>query len=456
MPTSPTPDRPADQLRDRVAALLAHHVDVLAARWDAYAPDPAAYSLRLHAGELTADEETPFVRELLDSILAFEAERPALAVARQLLGTTVAEGAPCPSLETHNWGCGCPTDEAPAAKRVEAEHVLYDALTKGTRHAQVRQHIIDEYRAAVIAEHAPTAPPAPVDRAAEVWVVWAEDESTLGHYTDEVTAKLAAIEYHQETETPDLTFVYGWNAHGGRLGLLADGSDTGLRVRRDKVHGKQPAPADRAAEATYPYPDGDTTVLGPELFALADRSAIAWEGEWYLKCVPADSALRAECDVIEADYRDQHDDVAVGARAAVMRIRARADDAAAGVQPPTTSEADTVLAAAIPEWEAVYEPGNVSDYLIAYANSEAAAKGAAIAWVLSQSDKTAARLEWEPQTWNDRHDAWFDLIERHDDGTETGVGVTVRHRLHPYTSADFTPEDTEQPAAPAVPEEPQP
>jgi hypothetical protein len=85
--------------------------------------------------------------------------------------------------------------------------------------------------------------------------------------------------------------------------------DTGLR--------------DRASEAAYPCPDGDTTVLGPELFALADRSAIAWEGEWYQKCTPADRTLRAECDAIEADYHGQHDDVAVGARAAVMRIRAR-------------------------------------------------------------------------------------------------------------------------------------
>ncbi|MFD6656865.1 hypothetical protein ACFWEB_17195 [Streptomyces parvus] len=116
----------------------------------------------------------------------------ALAVARQLLGTTscgcphpvdehsvygCAEdcacewmppktGAVCPSPETHNWGCGCPTDEAPTAKRVEAEHVLYDALTKGTPLAQVRQHIIDAYRAAVIAEHTHAAPPAPADRAA--------------------------------------------------------------------------------------------------------------------------------------------------------------------------------------------------------------------------------------------------------------------------------------------------
>ncbi|MEU0992286.1 hypothetical protein [Streptomyces sp. NPDC005953] len=116
-----------------------------------------------------------------------------------------------------------------------------------------------------------------------------------------------------------------------------------------------------------------------------------------------------------------------------------------------TSVADTVLARAIPDWEAVYEPGNVSDYLIGYANSEAAAKGAAIAWVLSQSDKTADRLEWEPQNWSDRHDAWFDLFERHDDGAETGVGVTVRRRLRPYTAADFAPEDDEQPSAPPAP-----
>ncbi|MCX4605438.1 hypothetical protein OG402_33775 [Streptomyces anulatus] len=131
-----------------------------------------------------------------------------------------------------------------------------------------------------------------------------------------------------------------------------------------------------------------------------------------------------------------------------------AGEAAAGVQQTTTSEADTVLAAALPSWEAVYEPGNVSDYLIGYANTEAAAKGAATAWVLSQTDKTADRLEWDPQNWNDRHDAWFDLVERHDDGVDTGVGVTVRHRLRPYTAADFAPEADGEPAAPAAPEEP--
>lgn len=165
------PDTTPTTTRNGLAALLAHHADVLAARWYAVAPGPgawevaAALALRDHASDLTAEEETPFVREFLDSVLAFEAEQQA----GQVLGAT---------------------DQQPAT--------------------------------------------------------------------------------------------------------------------------------------AYPYPDGDTTVLGPELFALADRSAIAWEGDWYRKCVPADGALRAVCDAIEADYRGQRGDVAVGALAAVMRIRARA------------------------------------------------------------------------------------------------------------------------------------
>lgn len=72
------PAAPSDRVtltRDHLAALLAHHADVIASRWDAYAPDPAAYALRRHADELTADEETTAVRELLDSIMSFTAEQ---------------------------------------------------------------------------------------------------------------------------------------------------------------------------------------------------------------------------------------------------------------------------------------------------------------------------------------------------------------------------------------------
>jgi hypothetical protein len=34
-------------------------------------------------------------------------------------------------------------------------------------------------------------------------------------------------------------------------------------------------------EPTYPYQDGDTTVLGPEIFASSDGSVICWRGENY-------------------------------------------------------------------------------------------------------------------------------------------------------------------------------
>ncbi len=88
--------------RDQLAALLAHHADVIAARWDAVAPGAgawevaAAYSLRGHAAELTADEETSAVRELLDSIMSFNAEhQPA---DRDLRGRTIQALDECLSL----------------------------------------------------------------------------------------------------------------------------------------------------------------------------------------------------------------------------------------------------------------------------------------------------------------------------------------------------------------------
>lgn len=88
----------------------------------------------------------------------------------------------------------------------------------------------------------------------------------------------------------------------------------------------------------------------------------------------------------------------------------------------------------LPAWEAVYEPGNVSDYLIGYMNDQDAATGAAEAWMRSQSEVTG-RLEWVP--WGDAtpmpegYDRWFELVQRHDDGIDTGPGITVRRRRTP-------------------------
>ena len=73
------------------------------------------------------------------------------------------------------------------------------------------------------------------------------------------------------------------------------------------------------------------------------------------------------------------------------------------VDAPRDKGLDTVL----PAWEAMYEPGNVSDYLIAYANSEAAVKGAAEAWLRSQKEEPG-RLEWLPQNPLDGYDTGRD------------------------------------------------
>jgi hypothetical protein len=95
--------------------------------------------------------------------------------------------------------------------------------------------------------------------------------------------------------------------------------------------------------------------------------------------------------------------------------------------------ADPGLDLVLPAWEAMYEPGNVSDYLIGYANSEAAAKGAAEAWLRSEKDEPG-RLEWLPQNPVDGYDTEFELVEHHDDGIDTGPGITVRHRTQRPTT----------------------
>jgi len=114
-------------------------------------------------------------------------------------------------------------------------------------------------------------------------------------------------------------------------------------------------------------------------------------------------------------------------------------DAAVLPEPaPTTNHADV-----LPAWEALYEPGNVSTYLIGYANDQDAATGMAEAWMRSQAEVTG-RLEWvdDKQMATGRYDRWFELIERHDDGVDTGPGIIVRRRM-----AD-EPDNTQTQAAP--------
>lgn len=94
---------------------------------------------------------------------------------------------------------------------------------------------------------------------------------------------------------------------------------------------------------------------------------------------------------------------------------------------PVDAPRDPGLDSVLPAWEAMYEPGNVSDYLIGYANDECAAKAAAEAWLRSQKDEVGS-LEWVPQNPLDGYDTEFELNERHDDGIDTGPGITVRRR----------------------------
>jgi hypothetical protein len=41
--------------------------------------------------------------------------------------------------------------------------------------------------------------------------------------------------------------------------------------------------AARKTDVSYPYQDGDITVLGPEVFASTDGDAISWRGENYTR-----------------------------------------------------------------------------------------------------------------------------------------------------------------------------
>jgi hypothetical protein len=59
-----------------------------------------------------------------------------------------------------------------------------------------------------------------------------------------------------------------------------------------------------------------------------------------------------------------------------------------------------VLADHLPAWEVMYEPGNVSDYLIGYTDCETAAKGAAEAWYRSVTDWPGSTLAWHEQPIN--------------------------------------------------------
>lgn len=167
-----------------------------------------------------------------------------------------------------------------------------------------------------------------------------------------------------------------------------------------------------------------TPLSNQQLDEIETRANVATDGPWTESGIgdygwgvgsPAEH-------IVEADDSEQ------GRSNAAFIAHARTDvpllvDEVRRLQTENANAVDRLL----PAWEAMYEPGNVSDYLIGYTNSEAAAKGAAEAWMRSEAEVTG-RLEWVEQNPLDGYDREFELVERHTDGVDTGPGITVRHR----------------------------
>jgi hypothetical protein len=180
------------------------------------------------------------------------------------------------------------------------------------------------------------------------------------------------------------------------------------------------------------------TSAGP--LPLADQTALRDR-------IAADAVQRA-LGVLRV-WRDERETGPEAARLLYEVGAALTDETAAVLPAPTDRAADL-----LPAWEAVYEPGNVSTYLIGYANDQDAATGMAEAWLRSQAEVTG-RLEWvdDEQMATGRYDRWFELIERHDDGVDTGPGIVVRRRLADEQSPAETqpPTDDAQAAAALAP-----
>ncbi|WP_435597100.1 hypothetical protein [Streptomyces anulatus] len=260
MPTTPTPaDRPADQPR-AVLRLL---------------EDAQSYLSVLHGAVGRHDHIG--VNLACDGCALRDRITPALAVARQLLGTSVGggvaltpQGHPGVDLFAALQHAGLDVDEANARMYAYARMVL-------------RQ------------EKATAAPPTPL---AEVWTVWREDEPVYAHYTTEADARQGTIDCWQEDEPscPD----YSWRQDGPRLELVVGGERGGVYASRHRVYGAPPAPADRAA-----LTEAEQTMLN---YALNQAQLRIWSGH--------------------GSHTEEE-------QAALVSLR-RLADAAAGVQPPTS------------------------------------------------------------------------------------------------------------------------
>ncbi|MFE3139725.1 hypothetical protein [Streptomyces scopuliridis] len=153
-----------------------------------------------------------------------------------------------------------------------------------------------------------------------------------------------------------------------------------------------------------------------------------WQAAARKAKVPADrGAIRAYMAVADEEQQGHAAatkywfDAADERREEIARLRAELEQARA-----------TTAHDLLPTWEAMYEPGNVSDYLIGYANGEDTAKGAAEAWLRSEME-APGRLEWvaEPPPCSGEYDQRFELSRHDPELGECATGINVRHRSAP-------------------------
>ncbi|MFH8867114.1 hypothetical protein [Streptomyces griseus] len=143
---------------------------------------------------------------------------PALAVARQLLGTSTDE-------DGRRCVCGDPIEW------------MSHPDESGWIHSPGSDTRCLDARPAA-------APPAPAAATlAEVWTVWREDKPIHGHFATVDAARQGTIDCWQDDEPvcPD----YSWRPDGPRLELVVGGEGGGVYASRHRVYGAPPAPADR-------------------------------------------------------------------------------------------------------------------------------------------------------------------------------------------------------------------
>ncbi|WP_069743059.1 hypothetical protein [Streptomyces sp. EN23] len=449
--TAPTPaDRPADQLRavidvlgDAQSYLSALHGHV--ARHDNLGADFTCGGCDLHAR------------------LA-----PALAVARQLLGTTVTAECGCdpaPHREddgTYSHWAGCPVADEQQAADLTAEEARDLAADLNTELYQARDALAFVGECCDIADRAqrpvttgdvrewlkgapcgrqllgttegeggPSPAAAPL---AEVWTVWREDEPVYAHYTTEDDARQGTIDCWQEDEPscPD----YSWRKDGPRLELVVGGEFGGVYASRHRVYGAPPAPVDRAAllraaadtVEALPVPDTSPGRALGATWALDQIRRLAGDAAVGVLDAPTDrAAILTEAERTMLNYALNQAQLRIWAghgshteeeQAALVSLRRLAGGAAAGVQPPTTSEAHPTTT----QWAVeLYDPRHST-------------------WVGTTRFHTPEVAADAQAAYEENTPTWTD-------------GSPVRRRIVRVTTT-YTVQP--EPAAPAAPEEPAP